>query len=51
MTAKTSTERSRDYRRRQKLLKALHEVRGIWAPKSAHAVIKVAAKQFGAESK
>ena len=50
MTAKTSTERGRDYRRRQKL-KQLEEVRGIWARKVLHKAIKEAAKQFGAETK
>ena len=50
MTAKTSTERGRDYRRRQKL-KQLEEVRGVWAIRSLHKSIKEAAKQFGAETK
>jgi hypothetical protein len=50
MTAKTSTERGREYRQRQRARRLL-EVRGIWAPKDKHSVIKTAAREFGAEKR
>ena len=39
----TDAERQREFRKRRRE-EGLHEVRGIWKPKSKHAAIKRAAK-------
>ena len=44
-TAKTSTERGAAFKARR-TAEGLHEVRGIWAPKNLHELIK----EFGASA-